>query len=101
MLSKPVANPTKPKLRYNAFGFNIGGPVEFRSSEPRTFFFYNMEWRREVKGGSIFNQVPAAAQFGGNMTGLGHIFVPNTTDPVALAKFAADGLAPGQEFPDD
>ena len=100
-LSKQVANPTKPELRYNAFGFNVGGPVEFRSSEPRTFFFYNMEWRREVNGGSIFNQVPTAGQFGGNMTGLGHIFVPNTTDPVALAKYAADGLAPGQEFPND
>lgn len=100
-LSKQVANPTKPELRYNAFGFNIGGPVEFKSSRPRTFFFYNMEWRREVQGGSIFNQVPTAAQFGGNMTGLGHIYVPNTTDPVALARYAGAGLVPGQEFPGD
>ncbi len=100
-LSKQVANPTKPELRYNAFGFNLGGPVEFKSSNPRTFFFYNQEWRREINGGSIFNQVPTAAQLAGNMTGLGTIYVPNTTDPAAIAKFAADGLTPGQAFPNN
>ena len=43
--------------------------MEFKSCEPRTFFFYNMEWRREVNGGSIFNQVPtAASQFGSSGT---------------------------------
>ena len=35
------------------------------------------------------------------MTGLGTIYVPNTTDPAAIAKFAADGLTPGQAFPND
>ena len=100
-LSKQVTNPTKPELRYNAFGFNLGGPIAFKSSNPKTFFFYNQEWRREINGGSIFNQVPTAAQYGGNMTGLGTIYVPNTTDPAAIANFAADGLQPGQLFPND
>ena len=36
----------KAPLHLNIFGFNIGGPVEFRSSNPHTFFFYNMEWRK-------------------------------------------------------
>ena len=31
----------------------------------------------------------------------GTIYVPNTTDPAAIAKFAADGLTPGQAFPND
>ncbi len=38
----------KPELRYNAYGFNVGGPAEFKSSNPKTFFFYNMEWSRLV-----------------------------------------------------
>ena len=100
-LSKQNANPTKPELRYNLFGFNMGGPVEFKASQPKTFFFYNQEWRREINGGSIFNQVPTAANYAGNMTGLGTIYVPNTTDPAAIAKFAADGLTPGQAFPNN
>jgi hypothetical protein len=100
-LSKQAANPTKPELRYNTFGFNLGGPLAFKSSNPKTFFFYNQEWRREINGGSIFNHVPTAAQLGGNMTGLGNIYVPNTTDPVAIAKFAGLGLKPGDPFPNN
>ena len=82
----------KPELRYNAFGFNLGGPLEFKSSNPKTFFFYNQEWRREINGGSIFNQVPTAARLAGNMTGLGTIYVPNTTDPVAHCQIRRRGL---------
>jgi hypothetical protein len=100
-LSKQVSNPKKPELRYNAFGFNLGGPVLFRSQNPKTFFFYNMEWRRLINGGSIFNQAPSQAQLSGNMNGLGTIYVPNTSDPNAIAKFAADGLVPGQPFPNN
>jgi hypothetical protein len=111
--ARQAAHPTKAELRYNAFGFNIGGPVQFKSSKPQTFFFYNMEWRREINGGAIRNTVPTAAMFGfggsgtavvnaPNMTGEGnHIYVPTTTDPVAIAKFAADSLTPGEQFPGD
>ncbi|MGD0156338.1 MAG: carboxypeptidase-like regulatory domain-containing protein [Terracidiphilus sp.] len=100
--SKQASNPTKPKLRYNAYGFNAGGPVEWKSSNPRTFFFYNMEWRKLNEGASIFNLVPTQAEFGGNMTGFGtQIYVPNTTDPHAIAKFASVGLAPNQPFPNN
>ena len=40
----------KPELRYNTFGFNVGGPVPKIGHEKKTFFFYNQEWRREVNG---------------------------------------------------
>ena len=109
-----LADPStrKAELRYNVPGFNIGGPVEFRSANPKTFFFYNPEWRREINGGSIHNLVPTAAMFGfgssgtkvanaPNLTGEGQAYVPNTTDPAAIAKFAAVGLKPGQPFPND
>lgn len=99
--SKQVAKPKKAELRYNAYGFNTGGPVEFKSTSPKTFFFYNMEWRKLIQGGSIRNQAPSQAEYGGNIAPLGKIYVPNTTDPNAIAKFAHDGLTPGQEFPND
>ena len=109
---KQTPGAKKAELRYNAFGFNIGGPVEFWSHKPRTFFFYNQEWRREINGGAIHNLVPTAAMFGfgssgttvtnnPNMTGEGTIYVPQTTDPAMLAKFTALGLTPGQPFPKD
>jgi len=39
----------KPELRYNTFGFNLGGPVPKIGHQQKTFFFYNMEWRRLVQ----------------------------------------------------
>jgi hypothetical protein len=109
---KQTPNSKKSELRYNAFGFNLGGPVEFKSSNPKTFFFYNQEWRREISGGSIHSLVPTAKMFGfgssgttvtnnPDLTGEGTIYVPNTTDPAAIAKFTAAGLQPGQPFPND
>ena len=41
------------KLRFNTYGFNVGGPVDFRkSADHKTFFFYNMEWRDLIQGGA-------------------------------------------------
>jgi len=112
---KQSATPQKAELRYNAFGFNLGGPVNFKSSNPKSFFFYNQEWRREIQGGSIFhNRVPTATEYGGNLSTMlytvndqngdpvtVHPIVPATTDPVRLAKYAADELTAGQPFPND
>src|SRR6266403_4962611 len=57
---KPVA-----KLRLNVFGFNIGGPVTlgklYNRDQKRTFFFYNMEWRRLIQGGTTNQTVPDPA----------------------------------------
>jgi hypothetical protein len=109
---KQTPGAQKAELRYNAFGFNLGGPIEFKSSNPKTFFFYNQEWRREINGGSLHQLVPTRAMFGfgssgttvtnnPDMTGEGTAYVPNTTDPAAIAKFNAAGLTPGQPFPND
>src|SRR6266550_710942 len=38
------------ELRQNTFGFNVGGPVDFWKKEHKTFFFYNMEWRKYING---------------------------------------------------
>ena len=96
----------KPELRYNMFGFNVGGPVPI-GKEKKTFFFYNMEWRRLIKGsllqplatprawttGDFSAYLPVAN--GGTCSGSSNciaIKVPATTDPALLAKYAAAGV---------
>ncbi len=49
----------KSELRYNIFGANVGGPIDFWKKQHKSFFFYNQEWRRFVYGGSVNHDVPA------------------------------------------
>src|SRR5690349_16276153 len=62
----------KQELRMNIFGFNIGGPVTFghlyNPDKSKTFFFYNMEWRRYIDGGSTNQTVPDPATYGGDFS---------------------------------
>ena len=57
---QPVA-----ELRYNVYGFNVGGPVTFgklyNPNRTKTFFFYNMEWRDLIQGQTLNQTVPAFA----------------------------------------
>jgi hypothetical protein len=88
------------KLRLNVFGFNVGGPVTFgklyNPDKKKTFFFYNMEWRRLIQG-NINNgqQVPDPATYSGNF-GPTTINVPSSTQVKAsvLAK-NCNGPGPG------
>jgi hypothetical protein len=61
------------ELRLNVYGFNVGGPVTFgklyNPDKKKTFFFYNMEWRKLINGGSTNQTVPDRAVYGGNFTG--------------------------------
>ncbi len=103
----------KPELRYNTFGFNFGGPVPKIDKQKKTFFFYNMEWRRLIQGGTINAlSVPVAARggdfsyllptsAGGTCTGSScvQLTLPATTDQAQIAKLASFGLAPGGKIP--
>lgn len=57
------------KLRVNQFGFNVGGPVTlgklYNPDKKKTFFFYNMEWRKYINGGSVNQTEPDASTYGG------------------------------------
>jgi hypothetical protein len=60
----------KPPLRFNVFGYNVGGPFFipkiYPLSKSKTFFFFNQEWRK-LRQSSIFNsQTPTAQQRTGN-----------------------------------
>ncbi|MFZ0959417.1 MAG: carboxypeptidase-like regulatory domain-containing protein [Terriglobia bacterium] len=57
---------TKTVMRFNVFGFNVGGPVALHESGThKTFFFYNQEWRRYIKGGSLNATTPDPSTFDG------------------------------------
>ena len=102
---QPVA-----ELRLNTFGFNVGGPVTFgrlyNRERKKTFFFYNMEWRRLIQG--IVNNgqpVPLPSTYGGDFGGTA-INVPTAAQvaPSVLAKNCPGGVLPagivqGSPFP--
>jgi hypothetical protein len=81
------------ELRLNVFGFNVGGPVTlghlYNPDKKKTFFFYNMEWRRLVQGGATNQTVPATSTYDGNFTG----FLPgDVTSKVDNAPIPFSGL---------
>ncbi len=107
-------NPAPQKvseLRLNVFGFNVGGPVTlgklYNPERKRTFFFYNMEWRRLIQGGLTNQPVPDPSTYGGNF-GSTLINVPTAADVSAsvLAKNCPGGQLPtgivqGSPFPNN
>ena len=106
-----------PKLRQNIFGFNIGGPVAiphvYGHGKQKTFFFYNMEWRKIIQGSSPNTQptIPdsdrpvagTALSYTPPAYASGQVlYVPSLTqvpDPAFQAKVTAAGLTPGSPFP--
>src|ERR1700729_3437453 len=94
---QPVA-----ELRLNVFGFNVGGPVTlgkfYNRDRKKTFFFYNMEWRRLIQGSVTNSQtVPDPATYGGNFGGdATPIKVPTAAQVAPSVLFAncPGGVAP-------
>jgi hypothetical protein len=104
---QPVA-----ELRLNVFGFNVGGPVTlgklYNRDRKRTFFFYNMEWRRLIQGNTTNSQtVPNPGTYGGDFSSVATpIMVPSASKVSAgvLAQNCPGGLLPagiaqGNPFP--
>jgi hypothetical protein len=94
---------TVAELRYNVYGFNVGGPVTFghiyNPEKTKTFFFYNMEWRKLIQGGLINQTVPSTAMYGGNFTSdptlAATIFAPYScaVSPTIQGQFSSNGQA--------
>jgi Carboxypeptidase regulatory-like domain len=62
----PAPNPVA-ELRFNTYGFNVGGEVPFMKRHP-TFFFYNMEWRKLIQGGVYNVVVPLPTTYTGDFS---------------------------------
>jgi len=55
---------SRPPLRWNDFGFTVGGPVV----KSKTFFFYSQEWRRVITYNTFTSgELPTAAEIGGTL----------------------------------
>ena len=98
------------ELRLNVYGFNVGGPVTFgrlyNPDKKKTFFFYNMEWRKLIQGGATNQTVPDTATYNGNFSSLSTpILVPTAAQVAPSVLFAGcGGVAPagivqGSPFP--
>jgi len=72
-----------PPLRYNNFGYTIGGPVwipkVYNRDRNKTFFFFSEEFRRVITYGTVTGTTPTAAQKTGQFA-----------TPVCVS-FSADG----------
>src|SRR5882724_8582475 len=84
-------------LRLNVFGFNVGGPVTlgklYNPERKKTFFFYNMEWRRLIQGGTTNQPVPDPASYGGDFSSLLALATPTVIDVPSASQVAASVLA--------
>jgi len=101
----------KQELRMNIFGFNVGGPVTFghlyNPDKKKTFFFYNMEWRKYIDGGSTNQTVPDTATYGGDFSSVSTpIMVPGASRVAPSVLFAncpggtaPAGIVQGSPFP--
>jgi carboxypeptidase family protein len=109
----PILNKVN-ELRFNLWGFNVGGPVTLHphGGDHKTFFFYNMEWRRLVTGNQPSNRVvPLPATYGGDLSaavaypGLlpNGVHVPNfsSLSTALRTKYQNDGLVSGGQFPNN
>jgi len=80
-------NGKKAELRQNTFGFNVGGPVDVWAKEHKTFFFYNMEWRKYIDGAVLQQTVPLTSWYTGNF-GSQVVNVPDSSKVAPSVLFA-------------
>jgi hypothetical protein len=100
-----AANLKAPELRFNTYGFNTGGPVTFgklyNKDRSKSFFFFNMEWRKLVQGDVINQTVPLPSEYGGQFDTPINVPSASQLSPSMLARYTALGLTPGQPFPNN
>jgi hypothetical protein len=66
----PIA---RPPLRYNDFGYTIGGPISiphfYDGRKHKTYFFFSQEVRRVITYGTVTALVPTSSLLAGNFSG--------------------------------
>ena len=61
----------------------------YNPDKKKTFFFYNMEWRKLINGGATNQTVPDPATYGGNFSSVSTpIMVPSSSQVAPSVLFA-------------
>ncbi|HKE23269.1 MAG TPA: carboxypeptidase regulatory-like domain-containing protein [Bryobacteraceae bacterium] len=89
-------SPTKTELRFNDFGYDLGGPIR----KNKVFFFVGEEWKKLAQQGApIRASLPTTLELQGNFVGSGKtIDEPGTKTPypgnvIPATAITADGKA--------
>jgi Carboxypeptidase regulatory-like domain/TonB-dependent Receptor Plug Domain len=81
--------PSVEPLRFNNFGWTIGGPVfipgKFNTQRDKLFFFYSEEWKFVRQGQANVNVVPTAEERSGDFV---NSTLPAPVDPLTGQPFA-------------
>ena len=84
----------KPKLRFNNFGYNIGGPIPLGKispyKEPKLFFFWSQEWRKLRQGQQFFVQAAPQSWRNGDFSSLSTPII----DPDTGKQFSGNAIPP-------
>jgi outer membrane receptor protein involved in Fe transport len=89
----------KPELRFNNFGWNVGGPIfipgHFNRNRDKLFFFVGEDFKRLLQGATNTWTVPTIANLSGNFSNLAASAYPK--DPLTKAAFPG-GVIPASRF---
>ncbi len=76
----------KTKLRYNDFGYTLGGPIK----RDKLFFFWGQEWKRLRQNANPSRvTMPSSALLSGNFAGQAQLFYPGTKNPIPNNNIAS------------
>ncbi len=89
--ARNVFSPSKTQLRYNDFGYNLGGPI----LKNKLFFFVGQEWKRlRQQAAPARETLPSLAELDGNFAGTSATLNSNYPGNIIPAsKITADGKA--------
>jgi hypothetical protein len=91
-----AANELKSPLRYNDFGYTLGGPFyipgHYNTDKSKTFFFWGEEWLRIREKSTIVTATPTVAMRNGDFTGYGPLL--NPTNPTTGLPMTTPSGAP-------
>jgi len=95
--SRNFFSSTVSQLKFNNFGYNIGGPVI--PHKDKVFFFWSQEWGRIRTSSTDVTTVPTVLARQGNFSEYCAAKLPCPTVPAYLN--GVNGLVAGQPFPND
>src|SRR6266568_1073244 len=93
----PTAPAVKPALRFNDFGWNLGGPIV----KNKLFFFAGEEWKRIRQSATSQNQtLPTSAELAGDFSGVAGLTLKTPPNAPAGCTIVNNVMSPQCITPD-